>query len=207
MHNYATRMCPNSRICTYAGVCPGKEHFMEKTTDPTAVIIVVSDRVFGGERKDKASPAAIQLLTEAGFQVAPPVVIPEGDKALRGAMAQAVKGGNSLILTCGGTGLGPRNLTPEVSEEFISTRLHGTDRRAGAFTARRTLPRPHWSHFPGAWCKPHRQRPEFARWRARHPRCHPCAVAESDRVGSLTRRYSVAGNSTSPSSSSSNRVS
>ncbi|OIR46367.1 molybdopterin-binding protein [Corynebacterium sp. NML130628] len=100
---------------------------METTTAPTAVVIVVSDRVFGGERKDKASPAATRLLTEAGFQVAQPVIIPEGDEALRNAMAQAVEGGNSLILTCGGTGLGPRNLTPEVTEEFISTRLHGIE--------------------------------------------------------------------------------
>lgn len=100
---------------------------METTTAPTAVVIVVSDRVFGGERKDKASPAATRLLTEAGFQVTGPVIIPEGDEALRNAMAQAVEGGNSLILTCGGTGLGPRNLTPEVTEEFISTRLHGIE--------------------------------------------------------------------------------
>lgn len=94
---------------------------------PTARIIVVSDRIHSGERKDSATPTARSLLIDAGFQVTSCVVVPEGEAAVAKALDEACATDTSLILTCGGTGLGPTNLTPEVSLTHISTRLHGVE--------------------------------------------------------------------------------
>lgn len=96
-------------------------------TRPTATIIVVSDRIKGGKREDKATPAAREILERYGFLIERTVIVEEGLEAVTDAIAVANKQQSSLILTCGGTGLGPRNLTPEASEAFITTRLHGVE--------------------------------------------------------------------------------
>lgn len=94
---------------------------------PTARIIVVSDRVHGGDREDSTTPVAEILLAEAGFHVASAQVVPEGAEAVSAALDEAIAAGTNLILTCGGTGLGPNNLTPEATQERITTRLHGVE--------------------------------------------------------------------------------
>lgn len=94
---------------------------------PTARIIVVSDRVHGGDREDSATPVAKMLLAGAGFHVASAQVVPEGAEAVSAALDEAIAAGTNLILTCGGTGLGPSNLTPEATQERITTRLHGVE--------------------------------------------------------------------------------
>lgn len=96
-------------------------------TAPTARIIVVSDRIHSGEREDSSTPAARSLLDAAGFETTGSTVVPEGEAGVAGALDEALAAGASLVLTCGGTGLGPSNLTPEVSLERISTRLHGVE--------------------------------------------------------------------------------
>lgn len=93
----------------------------------SASVIVVSDRVYSGERPDKAGEIAEQLLTAEGFSVEQRVVIPEGREAVEAHIASALDAGVALVVTCGGTGVRPRNLTPEATEGFISTRLFGLE--------------------------------------------------------------------------------
>lgn len=94
---------------------------------PNAVVLVISDRIHGGERRDVATPAAVSMLEEAGFEIAHTAVIPEGLEAVSRALDQAIAAGAAFVLTCGGTGLGPNNLTPEATEARITTRLTGVE--------------------------------------------------------------------------------
>ncbi|WIM68621.1 molybdopterin-binding protein [Corynebacterium breve] len=95
--------------------------------DSRARIIVVSDRIIAGERGDKASPRATEMLEKAGFRVDPPVIVNEGYDAVAAALSQAVRDRIPLIITCGGTGAGARNLTPEATEELLAVRLQGLE--------------------------------------------------------------------------------
>lgn len=94
---------------------------------PTAVVLVVSDRIYGGERADNTTPLAVSMLEAVGFDIAFTAVVPEGDEAISRELDRAIEARVPFILTCGGTGLGPNNLTPEVTEARITTRLHGVE--------------------------------------------------------------------------------
>lgn len=96
---------------------------------PKARLIVVSDRIASGERRDKASPVGAEMLNAAGFEVADSVLIPEGYDSVSTALSQALRDNIQLVVTCGGTGLGPRNLTPEATGDIITTRLEGLERQ------------------------------------------------------------------------------
>lgn len=92
-----------------------------------AAVIVVSDRVAHGERRGKSGPVIVDALQDAGCAVAPIVVVPEGSDAVATAIDQALASGAWVVFTSGGTGLNPRNRTPEVTAERITTRLTGLE--------------------------------------------------------------------------------
>lgn len=87
-------------------------------------IIVVSDRVVASEREDRGGPLAQSLLAKAGI-IAPITVVEEGLDAVSRELAHARTAGVRVILTLGGTGLGPRNLTPEATAPHIKVVLNG----------------------------------------------------------------------------------
>lgn len=88
-------------------------------------VIVVSDRVLAGERENTAGRAAVEKLLDAGLDVTGPVTVPEGYDAVAQALADARLAGHRVIVTVGGTGLGPRNLTPEATAPHIAVELTG----------------------------------------------------------------------------------
>ncbi|HJD78639.1 molybdenum cofactor synthesis domain-containing protein [Corynebacterium pollutisoli] len=90
-----------------------------------ATVIVASDRVVSGERDNSAGELAATLLRDAGLDVADPRVLPEGRQAVSEALADARSAGHRVIVTVGGTGLGPRNLTPEATAPHIAVELTG----------------------------------------------------------------------------------
>lgn len=99
-----------------------------------ASVITVSDRSARGERADASGPRAVELLTEAGFE-AGSTVVPDGVESVRGALAAALDSGARLVITTGGTGVGPRDLTPEGTRPLIERELPGVAellRREGA---------------------------------------------------------------------------
>jgi molybdenum cofactor synthesis domain-containing protein len=83
-----------------------------------ARVITVSDRVSRGAAKDRSGPAAHQMLTDLGFEVAEVTVVPDGIDAVSAALEDAV-GNVALVVTTGGTGFAPRDLTPEATAAVI----------------------------------------------------------------------------------------
>ena len=81
-----------------------------------AAVITVSDRSFCGERTDLSGPAVIALLKNAGYDVVYSVVIPDDYGVIAGVLRRlADDGAADLILTTGGTGFAPRDVTPEAT--------------------------------------------------------------------------------------------
>lgn len=81
-----------------------------------AAVITVSDRCFRGERPDEGGPLAVRLLEEAGFQVAETALVPDEQNLIEDILRRmADSGGVQLILTTGGTGFAPRDVTPEAT--------------------------------------------------------------------------------------------
>jgi molybdenum cofactor synthesis domain-containing protein len=89
-----------------------------------AVVITVSDSVSLGQRQDASGPEACRLLRESGLDVAEPTVVPDQRDRIQGAIREAVPG-TSLIVTTGGTGLGPRDLTPEATRPLLEREAPG----------------------------------------------------------------------------------
>jgi molybdenum cofactor biosynthesis protein B len=88
------------------------------------VVITVSDSVSLGQRQDASGPEACRLLRESGLDVAEPTVVPDERERIQGAIHEAVRG-TSLIVTTGGTGLGPRDLTPEATRPLLEREVPG----------------------------------------------------------------------------------
>ncbi|MDO5671223.1 MAG: molybdopterin-binding protein [Corynebacterium sp.] len=90
-----------------------------------ATVIVASDRVLSGNRDNAAGELAVSLLRDAGLRVADPCIVPEGLEAVSTTLSQARAAGHRVIVTVGGTGLGPRNLTPEATAPHLAVQLTG----------------------------------------------------------------------------------
>lgn len=93
----------------------------------TAAIIVTADRVLSGAKPDSAGTLAKELLLAQGLEVTSHDVVAEGYARVAEALREQVQVGVDVIVVIGGTGVGPTNYTPEVTEEFIAARLHGLE--------------------------------------------------------------------------------
>src|SRR4051794_34507738 len=90
-----------------------------------ALVVVVDDRVSHGEREDTTGPLVTELLEEARLVVDAVVVVPGDTVAIRTALNTAVIGGVDLVVTVGGTGVSPRDVTPDVTADVIDRELPG----------------------------------------------------------------------------------
>ena len=100
-----------------------------------AAVITVSDRSAAGIRADAAGPIAVAALRDAGFDCAEPVVTPDGADAVPITLQAALAAGARLIVTTGGTGLSPRDQTPEGTARVLERLVPGIAeelRRLGA---------------------------------------------------------------------------
>ena len=82
-------------------------------------VIIVSDRAFSGERADRSAPVICEKLAATAFKVEQVRIVPDDGEPIRLALKAAVKGGSDLVLTSGGTGLSPRDVTPEATRTVI----------------------------------------------------------------------------------------
>jgi molybdopterin adenylyltransferase len=89
-----------------------------------AAVLTVSDGVAHGEREDRSGDLLEELLTADGYEVARRIVPDERD-AIADAIADLADDGASLVLTTGGTGLGPRDVTPEATAAVLERAAPG----------------------------------------------------------------------------------
>ncbi len=92
---------------------------------PAAKVITVSDGVVDGVREDRSGAAVAERLVAAGFDVLDRAVTPDGRGEVADALRRATAGFTGLVVTTGGTGFGPRDLTPEGTRLVIEREAPG----------------------------------------------------------------------------------
>ena len=81
-----------------------------------AAVVTVSDRSFRGERPDAGGPLVTEILKDAGYTVTQAVIVPDEQEQIQSVLCSlADSGGVQLIVTTGGTGFAPRDVTPEAT--------------------------------------------------------------------------------------------
>jgi molybdopterin adenylyltransferase len=106
-----------------------------------AAIVTVSDRSARGERADASGPALRRLLDGAGIEVVESAIVPDEEKEIA-AILERLGRSVDLVLTTGGTGIGPRDRTPDVTRKLLSKELPGFGeamRRASAASTPRAM--------------------------------------------------------------------
>jgi molybdenum cofactor synthesis domain-containing protein len=88
-----------------------------------AAVLTVSDGVSAGEREDRSGEALAELLAADGYEVERRVV-PDERKAITEALRE-LSGLARVVLTTGGTGFGPRDVTPEATREVLDRSAPG----------------------------------------------------------------------------------
>ena len=82
----------------------------------TAAVITISDKGYRGEREDTSGPNLVGILKEHGYEVAYTAVVPDDAGMIQAELCKcADELGIALVLTTGGTGFSPRDLTPEAT--------------------------------------------------------------------------------------------
>ena len=88
-------------------------------------MLTVSDGVIAGTREDRSGDALVERLTEAGFDVVDRQVVSDGTEPVATALRSLAAGFTGLIVTTGGTGFAPRDLTPEGTRLAIDREAPG----------------------------------------------------------------------------------
>jgi molybdopterin adenylyltransferase len=91
----------------------------------TAAVVTVSDSVARGARSDESGRAAEDLLASHGFEVKSRIAVTDETGDIANALRELAGGGITLVVTTGGTGLGPRDVTPEATVHVIEREVPG----------------------------------------------------------------------------------
>jgi molybdenum cofactor synthesis domain-containing protein len=97
----------------------------ELPPDARAVVVTASNRASAGVYPDRSGQALAAGLRDLGFAVGEPVVCPDDVAVLTRALRDAVAGGADVVLTTGGTGLSPTDVTPEATRAVVEREAPG----------------------------------------------------------------------------------
>jgi molybdenum cofactor synthesis domain-containing protein len=102
-----------------------------------AVVITISDRVSRGEAEDRSGPAAVAALEAIGFS-SDLFVVSDGVAEVEAGLRRALATDPDLVVTTGGTGMAPRDTTPEATRNIIEREAPGLSEamRSATFGAR-----------------------------------------------------------------------
>ena len=89
-----------------------------------ALAVTVSNRAAAGVYEDRSGPVLARLLAEAGCTVDGPLVVPDGPP-VEAALREAIIAGYHIVVTTGGTGLTPQDLTPEMTRRVLDREIPG----------------------------------------------------------------------------------
>ena len=104
-----------------------------------ATVVCASNRAASGVYEDTTGPVIVAALEELGFDVTGPVVVPDG-QPVGDAIRDAVASGARAVLTTGGTGLTPTDLTPEVTRPLLDREVPGIAEAIRAYGAGKGVP-------------------------------------------------------------------
>jgi molybdenum cofactor synthesis domain-containing protein len=110
---------------------------IEASRVTSATVITVSDSTARGEREDASGPLACRLLRELGYAVGEPIVVADERAQIAAALRRAAAA-SRLVVTTGGTGLGPRDVTPEATRDVLEREAPGLAERIRAEGTRKT---------------------------------------------------------------------
>ena len=89
-----------------------------------ALAVTVSNRAAAGVYEDRSGPVLVRLLADAGCTVDGPLVVPDGPP-VEVALREAISAGYHVVVTTGGTGLTPLDLTPEMTRRVLDREIPG----------------------------------------------------------------------------------
>ena len=90
-----------------------------------ALVLTISDSASAGKREDLSGPEARRILEEAGFAVSAVEILPDDRGKIESRLRQASEEDFRLVATTGGTGLSPRDVTPEATLAVIDKHVPG----------------------------------------------------------------------------------
>jgi molybdenum cofactor synthesis domain-containing protein len=96
-------------------------------------VIVASNRAWAGVYADSSGPILVAGLRQAGFDVADPVVVPDGDPVGQ-ALREAITAGIDVVVTSGGTGITPTDRTPDVTRAILDYEIPGIAEAVRAYS-------------------------------------------------------------------------
>ena len=91
---------------------------------PQAIVIVASTRASDGTYEDRTGPVLVATLQEWGYAVPPQIVVPDGPEVGR-AIGAALASSPAVVITTGGTGVAPGDVTPEQTRPFLDREIPG----------------------------------------------------------------------------------
>ncbi len=117
----------------------GKSDFQETFLKPLlTAVLVSSDSVSQGKKSDKSGKIIQETLKKFPLDVAHYEIVPDEKKKIQEKISQWIESGVRLVVTTGGTGLGPRDVTVEAVKEIIDREVTGAAEAMRAFGQRRT---------------------------------------------------------------------
>ena len=90
-----------------------------------AKVLTVSDGVVAGTREDRSGQVLVERLSAAGYEVVDKRVVADGTESVTSALSEMTSGFTGLVVTTGGTGFGPRDLTPEGTRRVLDREAPG----------------------------------------------------------------------------------